>query len=283
MLGQREAPAKTGIRKASDVFDVEEFDEWSGFTGLLREETILLRRYLSQLPRESRILDVGTGAGRWLFELEAEGFTCLSGIDLSERLLGVARAKAAERNADIGFERQDAADLHFADRSFDVVLALQQVLSLIECPEARRQTLQNFHRVLAPGGLLLASALSWEARWINRWVGMAIMPLKLLKGDRRVLDPQYLPWLKLGGKPNVRFPFDPQPYTFWFQKSEFEQAITNAGFELIDTATSRMLLEGRDKLAFGGVLYVIARKPALAPRHSSSPASSRLEVGKDAR
>lgn len=277
MRSQLDAPIAKRRRTVSDVYDAEEFDVWSGFDRLLEEEEILLRRYFTSLPRESRILDVGTGAGRWLFKLSAEGFTSLTGIDVSERLLGVARRKAAQRNAAVRFERQDAADLRFADCSFDVVLALQQLLSLIEARPEREQTLRNFYRVLAPGGLLLASALSWEARWINPWLGRAIAPLKRLKGDHRALDRQYLPWLRLGGKPNVRFAFEAQPYTYWFRKAEFEQVISDAGFELLKPATSRMLLNGSEALAFGGMLYVIARKPAA--QSASCLTTSRLEVG----
>ena len=245
----------------SDVYNGREFDEWSEFDGLIREEDILLRRHLLELPKASRMLEVGTGAGRLLLELHGRGFTSLRGIDLSERLLAVARAKAAQMGADIGFEMQDAADLRFADGSFDVVLGLQQVLSLIESPEARCRALQHFFRVLAPGGLLLASVLSWESRWVNPWLGLALAPLKLLKGDGRLINRQYLPWLKLGGKANVRYPFEAQPYTYWFRKTEFEQAVTEAGFELLDTATSRSLLEGGDRFVFGGMLYAVARKP----------------------
>ena len=65
----------------------------------------------------------------------------------------------------------------------------------------------------------------------------------------------------LGGKANVRYPFEAQPYTYWFRKTEFEQAVTEAGFELLDTATSRSLLEGGDRFVFGGMLYAVARKP----------------------
>lgn len=260
MLREAHVPALTPLRSTADLYDEEEFAEWSAFKGLLAEEEALLRRHLYELPRESRVLDVGTGAGRLLFELEAQGFTALTGIDLSERLLQAARKAGAKRSAEIKFERQDAADLRFADSSFDVVLALQQVLSLIDQPQARSDALDNFHRVLAPGGLLLASCLSWESRWINPLVALAVAPLKILKGDAGVRHRQYLPWLKLGQRPNFRFPFEKQPYTYWYQKAEFERDIMRVGFELIETTTSRMLLQGGDEFVFGGMLYVAARK-----------------------
>ena len=259
--GLQLARAMKDAPTTSDVYDGQEFDEWSEFDGLIREEETLLRRHLLGRPKAGRILEVGTGAGRLLIELHGRGFTSLRGIDLSERLLAVAREKAAQSGAGIGFEIQDAADLRFADGSFDVVLGRQQVLSFIESPEARRRALQHFHRVLAPGGLLLASVLHWESRRMNPWLGIALAPLKLLKGDGRHINRQYLPWLKLGGKANLRYPFEAQPYTYWYRKAEFEQAITGAGFELLDVTTSRTLLEGGDKLAFGGMLYAVARKP----------------------
>jgi ubiquinone/menaquinone biosynthesis C-methylase UbiE len=273
------------LRTTADLYNEEEFAEWSAFKGLLADEEALLRRHLYGLPRGSRILDVGTGAGRLLFELAAEGFTTLTGIDLSERLLEAARKAATQRNAQINFERQDAADLRFDGCSFDAVLALQQVLSMIERPQARSDALLNFHRVLAPGGLLLASCLSWESRWINPWVAVAIAPLKVLKGEANVRRRQYLPWLKLGQRPNFRFLFQKQPYTYWYQKAEFEQEITRAGFELIESTTSRTLLTGANEFAFGGMLYVVARKPPVLPQPQPQSHVSQVvpEISKDAR
>lgn len=245
----------------TNIYDDQEFKEWADHSGVAREEETLLQRHVLGLPEETPMLDVGTGAGRLAFALHERGFRRLCGIDLSDRLLAVAREKAARSGAPIKFESQNATDLRFDDGSFQVVMALQQVLCLIEAPAARQRALREFYRVLAPGGLLLASALSWEARWFNPWLGMTLAPVKLLKGETHVLGRQYLPWVKLGGRANVRFLFESQPYTYWFRKAEFERAIVEAGFELLDSATSRMLREGSGKLAFGGMLYAVARRP----------------------
>ena len=111
--GLQLASAMKKAPPSSDVDNRQEFDEWLELAGFSREEEILLRRHLLELPKASRILEVGTGAGRPLFELHGRGFTSLRGIDLSDRLLAVAREKTARSGAGIGFEIQDAADLRF--------------------------------------------------------------------------------------------------------------------------------------------------------------------------
>jgi 2-polyprenyl-3-methyl-5-hydroxy-6-metoxy-1,4-benzoquinol methylase len=67
--------------------------------------------------RKKKILDVGCGTGRHAVELAKRGYEVV-GLDLSETLLGKARAKAAEAGVRIDFIRADARDLRF-DAAFD--------------------------------------------------------------------------------------------------------------------------------------------------------------------
>ena len=59
--------------------------------------------------RKKRILDIGCGTGRHSIELARRGYD-ITGLDLSETLLGKARAKAAEAGVEVEFIRADARD-----------------------------------------------------------------------------------------------------------------------------------------------------------------------------
>ena len=79
-------------------------------------------------PIEGRtVLDVGTGTGRAAFLL-ARGGALVTGVDASEEMLRVARARADQGHAAVTFLVGDAHTLQFPDRSFDVVVCLRVVM-----------------------------------------------------------------------------------------------------------------------------------------------------------
>lgn len=81
-----------------------------------------------------RILDVGTGTGRAALALAGMG-AAVTGVDASDEMLAVARERASAAGAAITFERGDAHDLPFPDRSFDVAVCLRV---LMHAPDWRR-------------------------------------------------------------------------------------------------------------------------------------------------
>lgn len=77
---------------------------------------------LFALPIGSTILDVGCGTGRHSVELAKRGYKVV-GIDLSEGMLNVARAKAAVDGVSIEFRQADATDFSTEER-FDAAICL---------------------------------------------------------------------------------------------------------------------------------------------------------------
>lgn len=241
-------------------YNEADFSTWAGGAGLLDEEVrILSRRPLPESP-DTRILELGTGSGRMLFDLRTRGYQRLTGIDISERMIEVASARSRELGAGITFEVQDVTDLSYPDGSFDVVIGLAQILSHIETIDMRRRTLAHVQRLLPPGGLFYLSVLNWEGRRANPLIAAAAAPFKLLKGDRHAFSRYHLPLLRVAGRLNLRFAWERQPYVVFFTREQFEREMTEAGFEIIELASARTLADGGKTFVPGGYLFAVARR-----------------------
>ena len=113
---------------------------------------------LSQLTRESRVLDVAAGRGTSAFHL-AESFGCeVVGVDLSGDNVRLANEEASRRGlADrVNFQLADAERLPFEPDLFDSI-----VCECAFCTFPNKQTAAGeFFRVLKPGGSLALSDLT---------------------------------------------------------------------------------------------------------------------------
>lgn len=92
------------------------------------------------------VLEIAVGTGRNL-PFYAAGVR-LTGIELSPKMLALARQRAAEVGIIVDLQLGDAQALAFADESFDSVVC---TLSLCSIPDDRR-AVAEVARVLRPGG-----------------------------------------------------------------------------------------------------------------------------------
>jgi len=91
-------------------------DLWRKNYGISR--TAVNREFLGDLPRNTRILEVGCNIGNQLLLLEEQGFSDLHGLEIQAYALEIARARAPR----IGFSQGSALELPFENNSFDLVL-----------------------------------------------------------------------------------------------------------------------------------------------------------------
>ena len=100
-------------------------------------------------PAGKTVLDVATGTGSLAVELGKQAEKVI-GIDLSDKMLEVARRKSKSNN--ISFQQMDASQMEFKDDTFDIVTIS---LGLHDMPlNIRDAVLKESKRVLKPNGKL---------------------------------------------------------------------------------------------------------------------------------
>jgi len=134
-----------------------------------RYEQIQREKYeivTENLPRVSKVLDLGCGTGMLLDEL-ARRSAFVVGIDSSPEMLELAR----KRRGSAALVLADADHLPFTDRSFDAVVSVT-LLQNMPNPAA---TVREVARVTKPGGIVIMTTLRHKHPLgeLERWIRAA--------------------------------------------------------------------------------------------------------------
>jgi 2-polyprenyl-3-methyl-5-hydroxy-6-metoxy-1,4-benzoquinol methylase len=113
----------------------------------------------ARFDKSLRILDMGCGTGRHAIELTRRGYN-VTGVDLSESMLGRAKVKAAALGLTIDF-RQGDARYFSTDDEFDLVMMIcEGAFPLMESDEMNFRILSNVSQSLKFGGKLIFTTLN---------------------------------------------------------------------------------------------------------------------------
>ena len=130
-----------------------------------------------------RVLEVGVGTGinAALYPRDCS----VTGIDLSSPMLEKARDRIARKGVlNVRLLEMDAANLKFADDTFDIVYA-PYVISVVPDPVA---VAREMHRVCRPGGrIVILNHFRSKARF-GAWLERIIAPFTLYLGFKSDLD-----------------------------------------------------------------------------------------------
>ncbi len=136
----------------------------------------LTESVMAYLEQANHILDLGCGQGHDSIRLARAGFQ-VTGVDISENAIVVARERAEVENLKIDFRQMDMSlGLGFPDSSFDVVLANLSLhyFSL----EHTEFVLQEMKRILEPQGILCLHVNSSEEGKKRRANGSIVSELE---------------------------------------------------------------------------------------------------------
>ena len=143
---------------------------YSGYSKVNQKELegIQRERWKKQFERllaankNLKVLDIGTGPGFFTIILEELGYTNIMGIDVSEKMLEVAKEnihKYGKKNSRIQLIQMDAQSLEFKPESFDIIVSRNLTWNL----EKPQQAYSEWLRVLKPNGALFIFDANWYA------------------------------------------------------------------------------------------------------------------------
>lgn len=151
---------------------------------------------LARVGPGSRVLDVATGTGDLALELArrvAPGGQVVA-VDFSERMLGLARDKAAGRPGAeiISFQAANALELPFEDNRFDALTVGFGVRNFSDLDRGLRE----MARVVVPGGRMVILEMTTPQRpplstFFSLWFDRVVPVLGQLAGDADAYS--YLP------------------------------------------------------------------------------------------
>jgi len=121
---------------------------------VLQYEKELVLELAAPRPGE-KVLDVGVGSGIFALELMKRGAD-VTGIDVSQRMLDIARSKGVT-NVRLG----DAEALDFPDESFDLVISI----TALEFFGDHEKAISEMARVCRKGGRVVVGTLGAHSLW----------------------------------------------------------------------------------------------------------------------
>ena len=145
-------------------------NRYSGYSKVNQKELegIQRERWKKQFERllpankNLKVLDIGTGPGFFTIILEELGYTNITGVDVSDKMLEVAKEniqKYGKKNSSIQLIQMNAQKLEFKPESFDIIVSRNLTWNL----EKPQQAYSEWLRVLKPNGALFIFDANWYA------------------------------------------------------------------------------------------------------------------------
>jgi pseudaminic acid biosynthesis-associated methylase len=106
-----------------------------------KTKTSLNELFLKDIPKDIKILEVGTNIGNQLLHLQSMGFTNLYGIEIQDRAINYAK----HRTDNLNIIKGDALDIPFKDGFFDLVFTHGVLIHI--SPSNIEQAISEIYRV----------------------------------------------------------------------------------------------------------------------------------------
>ena len=180
------------------------------------------KRFISTLPKNSKVLDLGCGNGRNSIYLAKEGMNVI-GLDFSLGLIKIAKNKMEWKDVSDSVELLvgEITSLPLEDESVDSVLYIATIHHL-PTPQERLESLREVRRCLKSKGRALVSAWAQEQEKFTDKLNVSKEKIE----DGFEYGDIFLPWKMKDGRVFQR-------YYHLFSKDEFQDLIEQNGLEVV--------------------------------------------------
>lgn len=134
---------------------IENYQQAAINIGLWASEQYVIDSYFD---KKAATLDMGCGAGRTSFGMEALGFTDIIAFDLNPKMIEAAFTIAKSKQSQIKFGLGDATQLDFPDEQFDQALFSFNGIMTIPGSTNRQKAFDEAWRLLKDGGIFVFTA-----------------------------------------------------------------------------------------------------------------------------
>lgn len=176
-------------------------------------------KQIKRVQNGQTVLDLGCGNGILLYRYLAFKSISYIGVDISKKLLAIARKKARLANV-LGmyrFVKSSLEKLHLADKTFDWIFCFAALHHLPK--EMRLPAIREIWRVLKPGGKVAVT--TW-----NLYSDFAVKKFGLVWSKSSGDSDVFIPWKATGGRVISR-------YLHAFTKEELSGLFKQAGFKKV--------------------------------------------------
>ena len=136
------------------------------------------KKLLASIPKQSRILDVGCGSGRFTIGAAQMGHN-VTGIDITPAAIAAATKKAKKLNlSNVSFLVGDMTELPFRNNEFDYVFCPRFSINAVATFKKRKKAIEEMVRVVKPEGIVYIE--SFNKLYLGRG---PVLPLKNLFSD----------------------------------------------------------------------------------------------------
>jgi len=210
--GKKEQVAKM-FNNIAAKYDLLNHTLSAGIDILWRKKAVRILKKLKPLT----ILDIATGTGDFAIENLGSGAHKVTGIDISEGMIGVGIKKIKKKKLTdkITLQLGDAENLDFPDNSFDAITVGFGVRNF----ENLKKGLTEMYRVLKPGGTCLVLEFSKPKRFP-------------VKNVYNLYFNNILPGIgKLISKDKVAYTYLPASVDAFPDGNDFESILTSVGYK----------------------------------------------------
>ncbi|WP_350255102.1 class I SAM-dependent methyltransferase [Bacillus halotolerans] len=121
------------------------------------DETVDFINKIAPVEKYKKIIDLGCGPGLYSQNLAMKGYDVV-GVDFNKKSIEYAISEAKKRDLSIDYWNEDITNIEI-ENEFDLALLIYQIYCVFS-PENRKKILNNVHRGLKSGGLVLLDVLS---------------------------------------------------------------------------------------------------------------------------